>query len=241
MLLLLLLLLLLVVVLLYSFFSPDYTTRGLPPIQAGPNCSDSSTTANHEKVEIQNFTFHPSEVKFEGKCHVWELAEERKGVLAYGNHGDLGRLIGHVVEDGIRAAGLSHVLRLQLDQSLPSLRPDGALHWGDSIEDSVPVGQLKFKLPLGPKRDHFAKHCGQTYDYLKSEKENRHAISPIALLTYFEEWYVCNLPEEHSPHSPQRTVTPLQTPIHPSIYSNHFKTRESRPNHTIPMLLHGEA
>lgn len=148
-----------------------------------------------------------------------ELAEERNGPLVYANHDDLGRLIGHVVEDGIRGSGLSHVLRLQLDQSLPSLRPDGAIHRRESIEDSVPVGQLEFKIPLGSKGDHFAKHCGQTYDYLKSENENRHTISPIALLTYYEEWYVCKLPEKHSPHSPQsphRTVAPLQTPSTPS-------------------------
>ena len=155
----------------------------------------------------------------EKQCHIWDLSEDQgsRGALGYGSHGSLGHFIGVVMLDGIRAAGLEKELRYEEEQSLPSLRSDGAVLRGP-IEHSVPVGQLELKLPLPNREKKFAKHCGQTYDYLK---ENRHAISPIALLTYYEEWYKCflnshsifsihflflgtseNYPKKITPHTP---------------------------------------
>ena len=198
---------------------------GLPPLKLEGKISSSSVTAGHLEVDTVEFDFKVDDDISIG--HIDPLIWQRAGnvPLTPSNHSDLMTLIDLVVNDGIRAAGLKNKLEFKSDYAIPSLRPDGVL-----TRDSVPVGVLELKFPRDSEKN-FKKHCGQAYDYLRSEKENRHVVSPIGLLTYYTTWFVCELPEEErdekKTHSPQRTETPLPTPSTPSTTSPPSETGPS--------------
>ena len=132
--------------------SPDYTSKGLPPLKLEGKISSSSVTAGHLEVELVEFDFKVDDDISLG--HINPLIWQRAGnvPLTPSNHSDLMTLIDLVVNDGICAGGLKNKLEFKSDYAIPSLRPDGVLT-RDSIVDRrmITFGARKKIVTLSPQ------------------------------------------------------------------------------------------
>eukprot|EP01088_Endostelium_zonatum_P014368 TRINITY_DN3137_c0_g1_i1.p1 TRINITY_DN3137_c0_g1~~TRINITY_DN3137_c0_g1_i1.p1 ORF type:complete len:560 (+),score=54.73 TRINITY_DN3137_c0_g1_i1:25-1680(+) len=169
----------------------NIVTSGLPPLKF-KKIKPSST---HSKARFQKtkFKYEAPKLVSDVQSSIWGEYNPKKGAfLDYDNEADIRGYVTLVYKEILISAGLHWVIKTREERSLLAFRPD---HTALNRGKNRPIGVGEVKPPLPNSQDPQQSSFGQLYNYLQTLKHRQGVKKPYGILSTYEYFYICWLPE----------------------------------------------